>query len=99
MVKLPFSRIFSKSVEILHPSNCQFGSDKLIKILTGLDISYIDIPPQDFLAFCHIQSQGPYLVQVAAESSGGLWRSLCQQNEVSAAALPLPRDALSVDEA
>ena len=44
MVKLPFSEAFSQSIEILLPSNChQFGSNKLIKILTVLGVSYVDI--------------------------------------------------------
>ena len=42
MVKLPFSGPFSQSIEILLSGNCQFGSNKLIKILTGLEVSYID---------------------------------------------------------
>ena len=33
----------SQSVEILLPGNrCQFGSNKLITVLTGLDVSYAD---------------------------------------------------------
>ena len=42
--KLQFFQSVSPSIEVLLPSNCcQFGSNKLIKILTGLDISYVDI--------------------------------------------------------
>ena len=37
--ELPFSGAFSQHVEVLFPSNCQFSSNKLIKILTGLDVS------------------------------------------------------------
>ena len=41
--KLPFLGIFSQSVEILLLGNCcQFGSNKLKKILTGLEVSYVD---------------------------------------------------------
>ena len=43
MVKLSFSGAFSSSVEILLPGNYeQFVLNNLIKILTGLDVSYID---------------------------------------------------------
>ena len=38
---MQFSGAFSQFVEVLLPSSChQFGSDKLIKIRTGLDIFY-----------------------------------------------------------
>ena len=37
-----FSGTFCQAVEVLLPSNCQFGSNKLIKILADLDVSYVD---------------------------------------------------------
>ena len=40
---MPFFGAFSQSIEVLLPGNyCQFGSNKLIKILTVLDVSFID---------------------------------------------------------
>ena len=43
MAKLPFSGTFSHSLESLLSGNCrQYGSDKLTKILTRWDVSYLD---------------------------------------------------------
>ena len=41
--KMAFSGVSSQSFEILLPGNChQFGANKLIKILIGLDVSFVD---------------------------------------------------------
>ena len=55
--KMPFCRAFSQSVEVLLPGNChRFGSDKLTKILTGLDVSCIDKTTQRMWQFWGNQS-------------------------------------------